>query len=162
VDDPEVLRAVLTALASIGLPCVLPLHPRTAARTARFGIEHLLEPLTVVEPLGYRDFLSLSVAAAFLISDSGGIQEEASVLKRGVLVVRRSTERPEVDGTFAERVPTAGELTRAARRWAADLEGRDERLAGLPSPYGDGTASARSVVALRAMLRRTESIGGRP
>ena len=162
VDDPEVLRTVLTELASLDLPCVLPLHPRTAARAGQFGIEHLLEPLTVVEPLGYRDFLSLSVASAFLISDSGGIQEEASVLKRGVLVVRRSTERPEVEGTFAERVPTAGELGTAARRWVAGRTAMDERLADLPSPYGDGTASARSVTALRASLARLGDTGGRP
>jgi UDP-N-acetylglucosamine 2-epimerase (non-hydrolysing) len=154
VDEGEVLRALLEQLGSLELPCVLPLHPRTGARVAQFGLEHLLEPLRVIEPLGYRDFLSLTAASAFLISDSGGIQEEVSVLKRGVIVVRRSTERPEVEGTFAERISAPAAIGEAAGRWVRDRHRLDRELADLASPYGDGTASAQSVAALERMLER--------
>ena len=66
----------------------------------------------IVEPLGYPEFLGLARECAFLVSDSGGVQEEASIVKRPVLVVRASTERPEVLGTFATLVapgPAIGE-----------------------------------------------------
>ncbi len=87
-----------------------------------------------------------------MISDSGGVQEEASVLKRPVIVVRNSTERPEVLGTFAERVTPGPGISELAKQWAADLDEIHQRLAAIPSPYGDGSASRRSVEALLTML----------
>jgi UDP-N-acetylglucosamine 2-epimerase (non-hydrolysing) len=156
VDAPEALAQVLELLAEVPLPVVLPLHPRTRARASSFGLEHLLDPLLVVPPVAYRDFLGLSAEAAFLVSDSGGVQEEVSVLKRPVIVVRASTERPEVLGTFAERVPLGPGVADLARRWCQDLAGLHARLASLPSPYGDGTASARSVAAMQHLLSTDE------
>jgi UDP-N-acetylglucosamine 2-epimerase (non-hydrolysing) len=153
VDVPHTLTTILTQLAEIPLPVVLPLHPRTVARVEAHGLGELLAKLIVVEPLGYRDFLGLGAESAFLISDSGGVQEEVSVYKRPALVVRRSTERPEVIGTFAERVVPGPDITRVAQTWIDDLPAMHARLAELPSPYGDGTASARSVEAIREMLR---------
>lgn len=152
VDDAENLHTILSQLGTLPMPVVLPLHPRTATRAREFGLEDRLGKLKVVEPLGYREFLALAAESAFLISDSGGVQEEASVLKRPVIVVRNSTERPEVLGTFAERVRPGPGITELARRWAADLDEIHQRLAAIPSPYGDGTASRRSVEALFTML----------
>jgi UDP-N-acetylglucosamine 2-epimerase (non-hydrolysing) len=157
VDRADVLAEVFTQLAGLPVPVVLPLHPRTWARARTFGLEQLLAPLVVVPPLRYREFLGLSAEAAFLISDSGGIQEEVSVLKRPLIVVRSSTERPEVQGSFAKRVrlgPAVGEL---ARRWLTKLPELHGELAKLPSPYGDGTASARSVAALGRLVGRVLS-----
>jgi UDP-N-acetylglucosamine 2-epimerase (non-hydrolysing) len=68
-----------------------------------------------------------------------------SVYKRSVIVVRRSTERPEVLGTFAELVDPGPDISEIAQRWLADLPGLHERLTSIPSPYGDGTASRRIV-----------------
>lgn len=68
------------------------------------GLDDLLERIRVTEPIGYREFLGLEAESALVISDSGGVQEEASIVKRPVIVVRNSTERPEVIGTFATRV----------------------------------------------------------
>ncbi|HHC09510.1 MAG TPA: UDP-N-acetylglucosamine 2-epimerase (non-hydrolyzing) [Actinobacteria bacterium] len=152
VDDPEILKVILGELASLPIPVILPMHPRTRRRIVEHGFAELAEAIRVVSPVGYREFLALGAESAFLVSDSGGVQEEVSVYKRPVLVVRRSTERPEVLGTFAERVlpgPAIGEI---ARRWLADLDALHAHLAPLPSPYGDGSASARSVAAIEELL----------
>ena len=152
VDDPENLAAILEQLANIPLPVVLPMHPRTEERIAGFGLSELLTGIQTVKPVGYEEFLGLSAECSFLISDSGGVQEEASILKRPVLVVRRSTERPEVLGTFAERVLPGPEIGRVARGWIDDLSALHRKLADLPSPYGDGTAAEKSVAAIERLL----------
>ncbi|MBW4720400.1 non-hydrolyzing UDP-N-acetylglucosamine 2-epimerase [Saccharothrix obliqua] len=158
-DRPAVLRDVLTQLRALPLPVLFPLHPRTAARLTAFGLEHLLDGLLVAEPLAYPDFLALMSAAAVVVSDSGGVQEEVSVLKRPVVVVRRSTERPEIEGTFGTLVPPGPAIGAEVRRWLADPAGSRAALAELPSPYGDGSASDRIAAALTALARRN---GPRP
>ena len=152
VDDPDTLETVLAALAALPVPVVLPLHPRTAERVERFGLGAMLDDLMVIDPIGYREFLGMGAESAFLISDSGGVQEEVSVYKRPVLVVRRSTERPEVLGTFAERVEPGPRIAEVANAWLEDLDGLHQRLAATESPYGDGSASRRSADAIRAII----------
>ena len=145
VDDSERFRTVLGELASLHLPVLLPLHPRSMARAEEHGLGDLLRAIRVIEPIGYREFLGLGAESAFLVSDSGGVQEEVSMYKRSVIVVRRSTERPEVLGTFAELVEPGPGISDIAGQWTADIPGLHQRLASIPSPYGDGTASARIV-----------------
>jgi UDP-N-acetylglucosamine 2-epimerase (non-hydrolysing) len=141
------------------VPVVFPLHPRTAKSVDRFGLGRLLEPLVVLEPQSYTTFLALAAEAAVIVSDSGGIQEEASVLKRPVIVVRRSTERPEIAGTFGVLVPAGPRIGEEAARWLEDVAGHRERLRHHPSPYGDGTAAARIVAALgEVLVHRTGSV----
>jgi UDP-N-acetylglucosamine 2-epimerase (non-hydrolysing) len=152
VDDAGRFRAILEELVDLDYPVLLPLHPRSAQRAEQFGFEALLERLMVIEPIGYRDFLGLSAECALLISDSGGVQEEASILKRPVIVVRNSTERPEVLGTFADLVLPGREISTTAKRLLANLTEVHEHLTDLPSPYGDGTAAQRSVQALAGLL----------
>lgn len=141
VDDPQRLAAILDALQALPLPVLLPLHPRTLAAMQRSG----LAPggnVHVVAPLGYPEFLGLAAVAALLVSDSGGVQEEASIVKRPVVVVRRSTERPEVVGTFATMAAPEG-IGIAVEEWLSDLAAHHARLASTPTPYGDGKASER-------------------
>lgn len=154
VDEGGNLRVILEQLGALPLPAVLPVHPRTARRIREFGLEDLLNKLVVIDPIGYGHFLGLAAESAFLVSDSGGVQEEVSVLKRPVMVVRQSTERPEALGTFAELVPPGTRIGEIAERWAADVEALHARLEEIPSPYGDGSASRRSVDALVDMLGR--------
>ncbi|MGK5639232.1 non-hydrolyzing UDP-N-acetylglucosamine 2-epimerase [Streptomyces sp. URMC 126] len=153
-DDPAALRAILTELAALvtpDRPVVLPLHPRTRARIEAAGLTGLLAPLTVTAPLGYSEFLALARHAALLVSDSGGIQEECTVLGRPLVVVRRSTERPEAMTDFAELVTPGPEIGAAARRRLAEGPEGLARLAALPSPFGDGLASERITELLAAI-----------
>jgi len=153
VDTITNLRQILGELARLPLPVLLPLHPRTAANIRKFELDEVAARLMVIPPIDYPSFLGLAAACAFLVSDSGGVQEEASVLKRPVLVVRNSTERPEVVGTFAELVQPGPAIGKVAGRWLTDLAGLHARLADIPTPYGDGTAARRSVEAIQAMLK---------
>jgi UDP-N-acetylglucosamine 2-epimerase (non-hydrolysing) len=98
VDDEELLAGLLGAARTVAdqLPLVLPLHPRTAERIERFGLQDEVEGsgILVCPSLGYLDFLGLLADAAIVLTDSGGVQEEATVLGIPCLTLRESTERP--------------------------------------------------------------------
>jgi UDP-N-acetylglucosamine 2-epimerase (non-hydrolysing) len=98
VDDPERLSDLMLALGEIVAgtehPVLLPVHPRTSARIRELELDSLLEPLTILPPLRYLDFLGLMQDAAGVITDSGGIQEETTVLGIPCVTVRPNTERP--------------------------------------------------------------------
>ena len=93
------------------------------------------------EPLGYLDFLNLMAHAAVVLTDSGGIQEEAPTFGAPVLVLREVTERPEgVEAGVAELVGTDAALILARSRAALERGGSS---APPPNPYGDGRAGER-------------------
>jgi len=94
VDNKDTLEGILEALSSISktLPVVFPCHPRTQARLATYRLAG--DGVRLLEPLGYLDFLSLSSQAKLVITDSGGIQEETTVLGIPCLTLRDNTERP--------------------------------------------------------------------
>lgn len=99
VDVPQVLSGILDALATIqrDLPILFPAHPRTVRRVVEFGFAGRLEAapnLRVVEPLGYLEFLDLMMHAQMVLTDSGGIQEETTILDVPCLTIRENTERP--------------------------------------------------------------------
>jgi UDP-N-acetylglucosamine 2-epimerase (non-hydrolysing) len=95
VDRPERLGPVLAALERIGrsTPLIFPVHPRTRARIRRLGRPDA-PGLRLVEPVGYLDFLCLEAAARVVLTDSGGVQEETTVLGVPCLTLRETTERP--------------------------------------------------------------------
>ncbi|MEN2739741.1 UDP-N-acetylglucosamine 2-epimerase (non-hydrolyzing) [Microbacterium sp. X-17] len=139
-DDPEALRRVLDGLRRIDADVILSLHPRTEAAAIRFGLAGLLDVFDVRRGLGHGDFLAIARTADLIVSDSGGVQEEVTVLKKPLLVVRRSTERPEsVDAGFARLVVPGEDIAAAAAEVLAE-PGLADRLAATPSPYGDGRA----------------------
>jgi UDP-N-acetylglucosamine 2-epimerase (non-hydrolysing) len=97
VDSPELLTQTIEALHELAAttPVLFPVHPRTRAHMARLGI--LPEEggsLILVDPVGYLEFLALQARAAFVLTDSGGIQEETSALGVQCFTLRESTERP--------------------------------------------------------------------
>jgi len=99
VDGLTSLGRIVDALDVIqrDLPTVFPIHPRTLANLTRLGLgERLrgLPGLRMVEPLGYLDFLRLMAGAAVVLTDSGGIQEETTILGVWCLTLRENTERP--------------------------------------------------------------------
>ena len=109
VDDPDNLRLLVELLEDLPLPCVLPLHPRTAARLEAAGLRERLDRPTagvlVLPPLGYLDFTKLAMNARAILTDSGGVQKEAYLL--GVpCVTLRETHR--VDGDGGRRLEHAG------------------------------------------------------
>ena len=120
VDNRSAATNTISAVEALAerLPVVLPLHPRTRARLAEFGMLDGLERsnrVSVMDPVGYLDFLALMDGARVVFTDSGGIQEETTVLGVPCLTFRDNTERPitvaegtnRVIGTDAARVPAA-------------------------------------------------------
>ncbi|HET9250784.1 MAG TPA: UDP-N-acetylglucosamine 2-epimerase (non-hydrolyzing) [Candidatus Eisenbacteria bacterium] len=95
VDEPAGLRGILGALQDLSrrIPVVFPVHPRTAERIRQIGFRADGE-LQLLDPLGYLDFLALMDGARFLLTDSGGIQEETTALGVPCLTLRSNTERP--------------------------------------------------------------------
>ena len=95
VDAPEALRRILGALQDLAkrIPVFFPVHPRTRERMKGLGFQPGPE-LLLREPLGYLDFLGLMDEAAFVLTDSGGIQEETAALGVPCLTLRANTERP--------------------------------------------------------------------
>jgi len=98
VDNKIALNKILKILeyTSKKLPILFPVHPRTLGNLRKFNLEKNLKKLNIIltEPLGYLDFLNLMKYSRFILTDSGGIQEEASILGIPVLTLRKNTERP--------------------------------------------------------------------
>ena len=102
VDDKAVLQGVLEALHEIAskLPIVFPIHPRTRKMVDQFNFGHFfnqgekVEGIWLTEPLGYLEFLHLNMQAGLVLTDSGGLQEETTVLGVPCITMRSNTERP--------------------------------------------------------------------
>jgi UDP-N-acetylglucosamine 2-epimerase (non-hydrolysing) len=127
VDDPARLSALLTALGQLAsfYPVVFSMHPRTAQNVKQFGLESGLAPLCVLGPVRYLEFLCLMDHAGLVISDSGGIQEETTVLGVPCITLRPNTERPVTitegtnqlfDGDLDELSDVALEAIKSERR----------------------------------------------
>ncbi|RMF85254.1 MAG: UDP-N-acetylglucosamine 2-epimerase (non-hydrolyzing) [Planctomycetota bacterium] len=99
VDDPQVFGGIVDAFAEIqrDRPVIFPMHPRTVANLQRLGLKQRFDDLPglrIIEPLGYLDFLQLMANANTVLTDSGGIQEETTILGVWCLTIRENTERP--------------------------------------------------------------------
>jgi UDP-N-acetylglucosamine 2-epimerase (non-hydrolysing) len=99
VDRPEILEALVACLAraSRRLPIVFPVHPRTHKNLDRFGLTAQLQDcgrITLTQPLSYIEFMALALGARYVITDSGGVQEETTYLDIPCLTLRETTERP--------------------------------------------------------------------
>lgn len=147
VDDPTLFPKQLAAIAEIAndCPCIFPIHPRTRTRIREFGLEELINETTglrLIEPLGYLDFLALFSKARLVLTDSGGLQEETSVLGIPCLTMRENTERPvTVEQGTNHLVGTDPQaILAAARRALADGKRRPAQI-----EYWDGKASERIV-----------------
>jgi len=142
VDAPDVLAAWLDALGRVaadGYPVVFPVHPRTEARIEAAGLQARLIPLRARAPLGYLEFLGLMRHAAAIVTDSGGVQEEATVLGVPCLTLRPSTERPITISEGSNRL-----FTHAPTELPATLRGLIARGAAPHRPTGwDGHAAER-------------------
>lgn len=152
------MNAIGKALAGIARDhadhtIVLPIHRNPAVRKAVLPHLESLANVIVTEPLGYPEFTKIMAASTLVLTDSGGVQEEAPSLGKPVLVMRENTERPEaVDagtvrliGTDRERIEfEVNHLLTDRRAYKA--------MANAVNPYGDGQASMRSLAAIAHML----------
>ncbi len=91
VDDPAQLEALLRVFGELEMPVVFPVHPRTRARMQGLDVP---PTVTLTAPLGYLDFIGMQADAAVVVTDSGGVQEETTVLGVPCITARESTERP--------------------------------------------------------------------
>jgi UDP-N-acetylglucosamine 2-epimerase (non-hydrolysing) len=162
VDDAGILRGVLSAVQTLAeeMPVFFPVHPRTRKNIDSFGLRRYLAEdggsagIVPLDPLGYLDFLSLNDQARLVLTDSGGVQEETTVLGVPCLTLRENTERPatvehgsnQVVGVNSDRIVAAG------RR----LLQNPERLSPRP-PLWDGKAAPRIVAILREHLETPTS-----
>jgi UDP-N-acetylglucosamine 2-epimerase (non-hydrolysing) len=159
VDEPTVLKGILEALGEIAkrLPVVFPAHPRTQERISEFGLGDLIqspEPFAelgsgkqenkpwLMEPLGYLEFLGLMADARLVLTDSGGIQEETTILGVPCLTLRENTERP-ITVTEGTNLVVGSHKERIAAEALRILEG--ERKAGRVPELWDGRAAERIV-----------------
>lgn len=142
VDDRFRLERVLTGLAELAreVTVVLPLHPHTRKNVEKWNLQHLLTGVTVVEPLPPREFMGLESAAALLVSDSGGVQEEACLFRRPLVVLRDSTERPELLDGWCRLLGDADPVAVLRQAWA-DVPAWSADLATRELPYATESAS---------------------
>ena len=165
VDDPVQLGGFVRALESLGerLPVVFPVHPRTRDRLAELGLlQRLQRQVRLLEPQGYLDFLRLTSSARLVLTDSGGLQEEATVLRVPCLTLRNNTERPATVEAGWNRV-VGTEPDRILAEVDAVLSGS---FVGGPAPVKwDGKAGERIATilhelgtdGLRRLLERRQS-----
>jgi UDP-N-acetylglucosamine 2-epimerase (non-hydrolysing) len=148
VDTPAAAGALVEALraATARLPLVLPLHPRGRATLEAAGLTDVPD-LVVIEPLGYVEFLSLVRGAAAVITDSGGIQEETTMLDVPCLTLRPNTERPITLTAGTNRLVTPANLGEALD---GALAGAQKRIGAGP-PGWDGHAGERIAASLLAL-----------
>jgi UDP-N-acetylglucosamine 2-epimerase (non-hydrolysing) len=138
---------------------LLPLHKSPAVRESLLpelvGHPHII----VTEPLGYADFAATLAACDVVLTDSGGVQEEAPTLGKPVLVLRATTERPEaVEAGVARLVGTDADEVFAAASRLLDHPLEYRRMASAANPFGDGKASERILAVLDRDRRRPDAL----
>jgi UDP-N-acetylglucosamine 2-epimerase (non-hydrolysing) len=161
VENPQTLQGILSAVNSIAreLPVFFPIHPRTRKNIESFGLHSYLADaagakntgIIPLDPLGYLDFLSLNDGARIVLTDSGGVQEETTVLGVPCLTLRENTERPatvthgtnQVVGVDPERII-------AAARSILEKPASSSRC----PPLWDGKAASRIVAIIREYLQK--------
>lgn len=153
VDDKKRVTSIVEALKELdGMNIIFPIHPRTKNTLKNFGLfDELndLEHIHIIKPIGYLDFLQLTSLSSLILTDSGGLQEEAITLDVPALTLRYNTERPET-------VTAGGNILVGADKKAI-LENVDkilndkefcEKMKNAKNPYGDGDAAIKTVDAI--------------
>ena len=146
VDDARRFREVMKSLGLLrkqfGRDIIYPMHPRARKQMRKLGLR--LGRIDTANPLDYNDFIDLERNATLILTDSGGVQEEACILKVPCVTIRNSTERPETlevgsnilaDGNSDDIIAKATNMLSIKRSWS--------------NPFGDGNAAVRIIDALR-------------
>jgi UDP-N-acetylglucosamine 2-epimerase (non-hydrolysing) len=154
VDDQRQLSEIVSALTVIAedLPLYWPMHPRTRGRFQDNGVP-LPDRIRVIDPLGYLDFLCMQAKARVILTDSGGVQEESTVLGVPCLTLRENTERP-ITIDYGTNILAGTRKESILHAWK---KARDTPRTGMTPPLWDGQAGQRSVAAIKDFLHKRES-----
>ena len=147
----QICRAILALVErNQDVQVVYPVHPNPNVYDLASQLLGNHPRITLCEPLDYLPFVQIMKHAYLILSDSGGVQEEAPALGKPVLVLRRETERPEAvqEGVVRLVGPDFDQITKTAQHLLDDEAAYKEMARGV-SPYGDGKASSRIAAVLR-------------
>jgi len=147
VDTADALRSLMDCMRKIAMriPLIFPLHPRTKSNLAQFGLlgtEDQHKNILYTNPLGYLEFLNLLLDASLVLTDSGGIQEEATFLRIPCITLRNNTERP-VTITMGTNYLVGTDPDRVLQTALDVIDGKKKE--GLIPPLWDGQASTRII-----------------
>jgi UDP-N-acetylglucosamine 2-epimerase (non-hydrolysing) len=154
VDDKNILTSIINAVLDSKQTIVLPLHPRTRNRLKQFGIYDKFtksKNIKIIKSVGYFEMLELMKKCSFIVTDSGGIQEEATSPKinKKVVIVRKTTDRPEaVTAGFSELTGLSYSGILSTIKKIA----KNPNLPKVRSPYGSGKASEQIIKLIRANI----------
>lgn len=144
VDSSEALTQVIQSLEGLvddlGIPIIFPVHPRTSVALKRFALTPNPVKIKLIEPVGYLEMLILLQGAKLIITDSGGIQEEACILRVPCITIRDNTERPETVSVGANIIVGTSKAKVIAGAKAMLTKSRD-----WANPFGDGQSSGKII-----------------
>ena len=157
VDAPEAAAAVVAMLRGVGarLPVILPLHPRGRQTLEAAGLR-AVDGVRIIEPLGYIDFMSLVRGARLVVTDSGGVQEETTILGVPCLTVRPNTERPITITHGTNRLVRPEDVAATVDEV---LRSPASMQPAAPPPLWDGHAGARIAAVLARISAREQGLG---
>jgi UDP-N-acetylglucosamine 2-epimerase (non-hydrolysing) len=145
VDDQKALSGLMEGISSLDDDILFPAHPRTLSRLKKFGLLEKIEKegkIRLIEPVGYRRFVRLLMKAKYILTDSGGIQEEVTApsIDKRAFVLRTSTERPE--SVDSGHVTVVGIDPNSFPQHIKNVLS-EGRLVAKDTPYGEGHASEK-------------------
>ena len=165
-DNPNRLKNIFKALSAIAdiIPVIFPVHPRTRIKAKKYNLFKLLhrENIYITKPLGYFKFLGLLAKTRVVLTDSGGVQEEALTLKTPCITLRYNTERPEtveMGGNVLAGTETY-EIIKCFYHVIEHVNEIKENLHKKPNPLGDGKAGEKIAKILKKYIeeeRKTSS-----
>jgi len=147
VDVKQQFSNIIQALEKIDFPIIFPIHPRSRKMAKRFKLYNKLKnAVKLIEPVGYLDFLTLLSNAKFVLTDSGGIQEEACILNIPCLTLRDNTERPETIEAGANYLVGTNpkRIVKMVKKILNDGE-FEKRMRNVKNPFGDGRSGERII-----------------
>jgi len=155
VDDGRTLKELVGVLTKVPMQIIFPIHPRTIRRLKQFKLYEKVKrasSIKLIAPVGYFDFLVLMQRCSFIVTDSGGIQEEATcpLIRKRVILLRKFTERPEaVEAGFVKVAGTVEEdITHAIEHTI-----NSKKRPAFSAPFGDGNAGKRIAKLLQPFVR---------
>jgi len=152
VDHPDKLKTIIGALSDISanIPLIFPAHPRTQKNLGKYGLLETVEKMSnfhFIRPVGYLEFIQMVRDAKFVITDSGGIQEETTVLDVPCLTVRKNTERPVTIWEGTNKLIEIGDIRNEV---GIICNGRGKK--GKAPQFWDGRAAERIVDVVEQLL----------